>query len=203
MGRALGLAVLFAACACAPRSSVRPASVTLPVAAQPVLRVTAAIASPAERLRAHTGRLMPSMVDRILNSPSYLEAKQLTYSPEFRALPPDARKPLEAEWKKVQAEGAVLLREARKLDREGNKLFRQGRKLEKDASSLTRKRDALNLSSDQWGRDCAQEDRRCQKRKTSLERLAHRLERRIVQHNAGVAKWREEVAGLERRVGLE
>lgn len=188
---------MLAVCACAPPS---PVNVSAP---EPLLGVTAAIESPAERLRAHSDRLFPSLVDRILNSPSYLEAKKLTHSSAFRSLPPEVRKPLEAEWKEVEAEKSPLIREARELDREGKKLFRRGRKLDKATGSLTRKRDALNLTIEQWGRGCAQEDRRCQKRRASIARHARRLERLIVEHNTGVAKWREEVSGLERRVGLE
>lgn len=174
--------VLLAFCACVPRPSV---TVMVPAP------VTAALETPADRLRAEDGRLMPSMAALILNSPSYLEAERITGSPEFRALPRHERKPLQAQWRKIEAEGAVFLREARKLDREGRKLFHRGIKLEKSAGSLSRKRDALNLAIE-----------RCRSKCASLDRKARRLEGRIGEHNAGVAKWREEVSGLERRAGV-
>lgn len=174
--------MLLAFCACAPRPS-ETVSVASPASAD--------IESPADRLRAETGRLMPPMADLILNNPSYLEAKRIVNDPSFRALPPQERKPLQARWRKIQAEGAAFLREARKLDREGQRLFRRGLKLDKAAGSMARKRDALNLSLE-----------RCRSKCAALERKARRLESRIGEHNAGVAKWREEVSGLERRAGV-
>lgn len=161
-------------------------------AEEPVRAAAAAIESPGGRLRAHAGRLMPSLADRILKSPPYLEAKRLADDPRMSDLPEDERKSLEVEWQEVQAERAVLLHEARNLDREGDRLFRRGLKLEKAAASLGRERDALRLSIEHCRMKCA-----------SLERKAGRLELRIGGHNDGVAAWREEVSGLERRVGLE
>lgn len=170
-------------------------------AAEPIRKVDMAIESPGERLAAETGRLMPPLVDLILKSTSYAEAKAIAEDPRFRALPALEQKALRSQWKAVQDERSKLLSEARLLDRESKRLFRKGKKMEKAAARWDRKRDDLNRSIDSWSSDCADEQRRCQKRRASLEKRARRLERGIGGHNARVAEWREAAAGLERRAG--
>lgn len=176
-------------------------SCPLGFAAEPIRKVEMTIESPGERLRAEAGRLLPPLADLILNSTSYAKAKAIAEDPRLRALPALEQKALHTQWKAVQDERSRLLSEARLLDRESKRLFRKGKKIEKAAARWHRKRDDLNRSIDLWSRDCADEQRRCQRRRASLEKRARCLERGIGGHNAGVAEWRDAAAGLERRAG--
>ncbi|MEK7857557.1 MAG: hypothetical protein AAB320_00325 [Elusimicrobiota bacterium] len=146
-----------------------------------------AIASPGERLRPRSGRLLPPLVDLILKNTAYAQAKAIHEDPRYRALPPLKLEPLQVGWRAIQIERSDLLREARPLDRESRRLFQKGLKLKKAAASLQRKRETLNRSVGRVS--------------PALEKRARDLRRGIGAHNAYVAAWRKAVARLDRRAG--